>query len=91
MSDHHCACAICLEELPAELMHVIGSCLHRFCVKCLGQYLRDRLAGRLFPMPCPQPGCKDPITMPECRLLVQSHEAINNLAEVSRSHSAAGL
>ena len=89
MSDGHCACAICLEELPAELMHVIGSCLHRFCVKCLGQYLRDRLAGCLLPMPCPQPGCKDPISTPECRLLLQSHKASNKLAEVSRCCSTA--
>ena len=76
-------CAICLEAVPAELMHVIGSCLHQFCAGCLTGYLKDKLAGRAFPMICPQPDCTARISMPECRLLLQSQEAVEKLAEVS--------
>ena len=88
-SSSSSVCNICLEELPAELMHVIGSCLHRFCITCLAKYLREKLAGRTYPMVCPQPGCKHQIAMPECRLLLQSQEAADKLAEVC--HKAAGL
>ena len=63
-------------------MHVIGSCLHQFCSSCLSAYLKDRLAGKLFPMTCPHPGCEACISNMECRFLLQSPEAAKQLAEV---------
>ena len=81
----HEDCAICLESISPELMHVIGTCLHHFCTSCLSGYLKDRVAGRAFPMTCPQPGCDACISMPECKLLLQSPEAVAKLTEVSQA------
>lgn len=75
-------CSICMEAHPASLMHVIGSCLHSFCIGCLTVYLRGKLDNGAFPMTCPRPQCKAVISLPECRLLLQEPHNTNKLSQV---------
>ena len=75
-------CAICLETVPAELMHVIGSCLHQYCINCLSGYLKEKVTGHVFPITCPEPACQAQLAKPECRLLLQSQDAVKMLDKV---------
>ena len=81
-------CKICLEAHPAELMHVVGSCLHSFCIKCLAVYLKGKLDEGTYPMSCPEPLCNTDISVPECRLILKEPASIEKLSEVRNNTTA---
>lgn len=51
-----------------------AACSHAFCLPCLREYISGKVADRAFPVPCPLPDCKQPISAAECGLVLTAEE-----------------
>ncbi len=77
------SCTICLEDVALTSPHVVGGCLHRFCVSCLQTHTHKKLEDRQYPIPCPHPGCGTGIADAECDSILRSTQDRQLLAEVN--------
>jgi len=80
-------CAICLENVPKRKFHVIGTCMHGFCVECLEQQILQNVQSKKFPVFCPEPQCGQTIATAECAILLDSDEAVAQLNKLEVEHS----
>ncbi len=76
------SCTICLDDVLRPRVHVIGGCLHRFCLTCLQTHTHKKLEDRQYPIPCPHPNCDTAITDAECDLILRSSQDRQLLAQV---------
>lgn len=77
------SCTICLEDVPQQEMHVIGGCLHRFCLSCLQSHTQAKLKEKVYPVSCPHPNCSTGISNRECEMVLRSSQDRQLLAEVT--------
>lgn len=56
--------------------HLAGACGHKFCLPCLRQYISGKVTDRVFPIPCPLPDCKMPVSAAECGLVLTAEEQV---------------
>lgn len=59
---------------PAGPAAPAAACSHAFCLPCLREYISGKVADRAFPVPCPLPDCKQPISAAECGLVLTAEE-----------------
>lgn len=81
------SCGICLEDVPQHEVHVIGGCLHRFCMLCLQSHTLGKLKEKCYPIPCPSHNCSAGISNAECNMILRSSQDRQLLAEVWATHN----
>ena len=53
------SCGICMDELDKGYEYSIEACQHKFCLICMEQYFKDKIAGKQTRnIQCPDPTCK---------------------------------
>ncbi|KAL6499807.1 hypothetical protein OROGR_027717 [Orobanche gracilis] len=60
------SCAICFEDISADQMFVITSCLHRYCFPCMSKHVQSKLLLGFLPQ-CPHENCKSELKLGCCK------------------------
>eukprot|EP01023_Acetabularia_acetabulum_P001116 TRINITY_DN10418_c0_g1_i1.p1 TRINITY_DN10418_c0_g1~~TRINITY_DN10418_c0_g1_i1.p1 ORF type:complete len:606 (-),score=49.99 TRINITY_DN10418_c0_g1_i1:2034-3851(-) len=63
-------CTICMESKQENYMAALGSCCHRFCKRCLAQYIQVCIQSRRYPLPCPQ--CSVPLSFKNVNRIIST-------------------